>query len=237
MTRIFLMACMVWAATLCVSFRVYAQPVLSGTLEEQFASPVNVSGVILVGLARGVGSGPVNLDRVRARLPAQAEAGAVCFNATTRDGQYWARGRLTAPAGPAATFQVSRTWRFRDALSRYAEDDIAFRLRPGADCGQAQAALIIPVVLGGADSSLTAQVNAGNALAVTAQLRFGESVVSGRCSAKRGQRSTAFTHACVFALPQLAAWTEGALTITRLLESGTNRATTFPVLLPASSAP
>jgi hypothetical protein len=228
-----LLASYLAAFSLWATSPAHAQAVLSGTLEEQFASPVNVSGVLLVGLASGTSAGRVDPDLVSIRLPEQATAGPVCFNATTRDGQYWARGRLTAPVGPATTYQVSRSWRFRAQLLQYSQDDIAFRARTGANCDQAQSAPLIPVTLGGTDPSIVAQINAGNALAVSAQVRVGGAVTPARCTAARGRRSTAFTHTCLFPAPRLASWTNAEMTITRMLESGASRSATFSILLPA----
>lgn len=209
-----------------------AQPALSGAIEEQFAGAVNVSGVLLVGLGVGSPTGPADPSRIDVHLPSLATETPVCMHATTRDGQYWARGQLSAPAGPSAKFRVSPVWRFRQQLASYKLEDFAMRTRVGEKCDSDRTTAFVPVKLGDETDTIVAQINAGTALTVAAKLSSNGRNADGACVPAQQQRSTAFTHTCTFRFRRETDWTRGDLAITRLLETGTSRTASFSMWLP-----
>lgn len=211
------------------------EPMLTGKIDEAYSPSVNVGSAsgALVGLWLGAPPKSVDVREIRVAVPASPQVQKMCFSAVTRDGEYTARGTVSAAGGiggalPVATLRESD---YVDELSRYDGLDLAVGARLGTDCAIKPKSPYLPAVGGGDDSKLVVAINSGHAISVSAELVAGAVVIKGECAPNLPGRSRAFDTRCTFALPDGANNPSWNLQLTRLPRAGARRIDDFEIQL------
>ena len=211
--------------------------VLTGNIVEAYSPSVNVgsqSGA-LAGLWLGLPAGALDVTSVRLGVPSATAAQNLCFSATTRDGQYTARGPARVAKGASAVLAVSNLQqsKFAEQLRRYSGQDFAVTARWGTDCAVSPTAPYLPVIGDENSTRLVVAINSGHAIKVAASLAAdGVREIVGMCNAFSEDRSTAFDTLCTFELPAEGAARAWNLALMRLPRAGPRRIDDFVLLLP-----
>lgn len=179
------------------------RPRLQSTIEEGYSTQVVTAGGVLVGLMRGASLPATLVSSYQVRIRASASPTTVCLSAGSRDGEWWARGAVVAPAQTSGSlaFQQMRTWRYEEQLAQYQPGDVAAIARVGSDCATSRSAPLAPVIAGSDPTALVAMINSQNALSVNAIIALADGkTLAGVCS-RLTARSLHFDHRCSFRLP------------------------------------
>jgi len=208
------------------------EPVLSGKIVEAYSPSVNVGSATgaLVGLWLGLPPKSVDVREIRVAVPAAPQLQKMCFSAVTRDGEYSARGVLSAANGASGALPVVtlRDSQYAEELSRYEGADLAVNVRLGKDCAIKPTAPYLPAVGGGDRSQLMVAINS-RAISVSAELTAGVDVIKGECVPNLPGRSRAFDTRCTFALPDVVGNPNWTLALTRLPRAGARRIDDFEI--------
>lgn len=214
-------------------------PEAGAGFREEFSANVPVSGNLLMGLSYAMSGSGLDPANLRVLLPGFSEPTRLCISASTRDGQYFAAGRVVAPQAATGAASIRQTWRYGPQLKSYEPLDYAVRVRAGETCPTDPSAPFLPVSLSGATTrppgALVAAINSQRALKTSARLVVGVAVVTGGCVTSRVTRSTAFDTVCRFEPPKEGFVGEARLEVTRVLPTGSRKTDSFRVLNPPSN--
>jgi len=210
-------------------------PMLVGDVKESYSASVNVgsAGTALVGLWRGAPPGSLDVRAVGIDIPSGTAGPHYCFSATTRDGEYTARGPVRAEKATSGVLPVSTLLNssYASQLAAYRAVDFAAHARPGANCAVKRSAPYLAAVGDGERSALVVAVNTSQALKVSARMIAAQLVIQGECDSGLPGRSRAFDAVCRFKLPEVGVLAQWKLELTTLPRAGPRRTDDFSVLL------
>ena len=177
---------------------------IRGKIVETYADYANTDGGVLVGLSFASESQSIEVTSMRGLVPIQGAWSTACFEATTDDGLYNARGRLVLPTQDGyRKIKPHSGWEYIEELKKYRPDQFAAVMIMGDDCFIIQDKSIISPIWYDATrpSHLNAYINPGHASTVSATLISvaGESSIKGKCRKKEG-RITSFSVLCSFSM-------------------------------------
>lgn len=139
---------------------------LADSVSDRISVPV--SGHRIVGVMAGPMASRADLSRLVMGLPVSA-ARRVCFNSTSRDALYSARGVLSAPTGAGGVAKLQHAPRRSAELARYSGEDFAVRVTVGPGCETDPTPTFLVAGYGGGDF-LKIMVQSRGAVSVGATL-------------------------------------------------------------------
>lgn len=189
---------------------------------------VPVSGHRIVGVMAGPMASRADLSRLVVGLPAAA-ARRICFNSTTRDALYSARGILSAPIGAGGPAKLEHAPRRRAELARYSAEDFAVRVTVGPGCETDPTPTFLVAGYGGGEF-LKVMVQSRGAISASATLTDARGfTVSGEC-VDDSKASQAFDLECRLSLRGVQRAGSSRLRLAIRSRSGTPSAETATVL-------